>query len=106
MQYKKSLIIKRLQETENELLTEKELLALATPYVNSIDQVIASVKNAIDKGYTGEYAINHLARITAISRQTLYRWEKEGIIIRKDNKLNISELYSSLLLIEKRQVND
>ena len=106
MKYNKHLIIKRLQEKESEFLTEEELLALATPYVNSIEQVIASVKRAIDKGHTGEYAINYVSGITAISRQTLYRWEKDGIISRKDNKLNISELYSSLLLIESRQTND
>ena len=103
MQYKKSLIIKRLQETENELLTEKELLALATPYVNSIDQVIASVKNAIDKGYTSNYSINFLSGITAISRPTLYKWVEDGIITKNDNRLNIKELYCSLLLIESRR---
>ena len=105
MKYNKNLIIKRLQEIESDLLTEKELLALATPYINNIEQVIASVKNAIDRGYTGEYAINYVSEITAISRQTLYRWEKEGIFIRKDNKLNMSGLYSSLLLMKSRQTN-
>jgi hypothetical protein len=105
MLYNKSLIIKRLQENENELLTEKELLALATPYINNIEQVIASVKNAIDKGYTGEYAINCVSRITAISRQTLYRWEKDGIIKKSDNGLNINHLYDNLILIKNRQVN-
>ena len=105
MQYNKNQLINRLQETDKELLTEKELLALATPYINNIDQVIALVKNAIKKGYAGDYAINQVSRVTAISRQTLYRWEKEGIISRKNNKLNISELYSSLLLIERRRLN-
>lgn len=105
MQYNKNQLINRLQEIDKELLTEKELLALATPYINNIDQVIALVKNAIKKGYAGDYAINQVSRVTAISRQTLYRWEKEGIISRKNNKLNISELYSSLLLIESRRSN-
>ena len=102
----KSLIIKRLQETENELLTEQELLALATPPVNNIDQVIASVKNAIDKGYTGNYSINYLSRITTISRPTLYKWVEDGLITKSDNRLNINELYCSLLLVESRRIND
>ena len=105
MQYNKNQLINRLQEIDKELLTEEELLVLATPYINNIDQVIALVKNAIKKGYAGDYAINQVSRVTAISRQTLYRWEKEGIISRKNNKLNISELYSSLLLIERRRLN-
>ena len=105
MLYNKSQIIRRLQEADKELLTENELFALATPYINSIEQVIASVKSAIDNGYSGEYTINYVSRITAISRQTLYRWENDGIIQRKDNKLNICDLYSALRLIESRQLN-
>ena len=106
MLYHKNQILKRLQETDKELLTETELLALATPYINSIEQVIASVKNAIDKGYSGEYSIHYLSGITAISRQTLYRWEKDGIIQRKGNKLNINELYHTLKVIDERNVKD
>ena len=105
MLYNKSQIIRRLQETEKEFLTENELFALATPYINSIEQVIASVKNAIDNGYSDEYTINYVSKITAISRQTLYRWENDGIIQRKDNKLNICDLYNSLLLIKNRQIS-
>ena len=105
MLYNKNQLIRRLQETDKELLTENELFALATPYINSIVQVIASVKNAIDNGYSGEYSINYVSRITAISRQTLYRWENDGIFQRLDNKLNMSDLYNSLRLIERRQTN-
>ena len=105
MLYNKNQLIRRLQETEKELLTEKELISLATPYINSIEQVIASVKNAIDKGYTGEYTINYVSGITSISRQTLYRWENDGIFQRIGNKLNMSDLYNSLRLIESRQTN-
>ena len=106
MLYNKNLIIKRLQETENDLLTEKELLTLATPYINNIEQVMASIKNAMDKGHTGEYAIGYVSSITGLSRQTLYRWEKDGIIRKKDNKLNISDLYKSLKVIKSRHVKD
>ena len=95
-----------MQESEKELLTENELLVLATPYINSIEQVIESVKNTIDKGYSGEYSIHYLSRITAISRQTLYRWEKDGIIQRNGNKLNINELYNTLREINDRNVKD
>jgi DNA-binding XRE family transcriptional regulator len=104
MLYNRSNLIKRLQETETELLTEKELLALATPYINNIAQVIYSIKNAIAKGYTGEYTINYISGITGISRQTFYRWENDGIIQRKGNRLNICYLYNTMLLVEKRQV--
>ena len=106
MLYNKNQLVRRLRESEKELLTEKELLALASPYINSIEQVTASVKNAIDKGYTGEYAINYVSKITDISRQTLYRWENEGILQRKDNKLNICDLYHSLQIIAERQLRN
>jgi len=106
MLYHKNQIIKRLQETEKDFLTEKELLALATPYINNISHVVASVKNALEKGYTGEYPVNFVSKVTAVSRPTLYRWEREGIINRKDNKLNISDLYNNLVFIQNRHTKN
>ena len=106
MQYNKSQLIKRLQESDKEFLTEKELLTLATSYINNVSQVITLLKNAIDKGYTGDYSINFVSKIASISRQTLYRWEEEKIISRKDNKLNIIDLYNILTLIESRHIKD
>ena len=103
MLYNKNQLVKRLQESGKEFLTEKELLSLATPYINNISQVIASLKKAIDKGYTGEYTIHFISQIASISRRTLYRWEDEKIFCRKDNLLNIIDLYHTLTLIESRQ---
>jgi hypothetical protein len=102
MRYSKNHLVKRLQESEREFLTEAELLALATPCINSTGQVVETVKHAIDKGFTGDYTVNQMSKITSLSRQTLYRWEDEDIIFRKDNKLNIIELYNTLTLIESR----
>jgi DNA invertase Pin-like site-specific DNA recombinase len=102
MLYSKKNLIKRLQEAENEYLTERELLLLATPYINNVSQIIAAIQKAIDKGYTGEYSVNFMAKITSITRTTLYRWEKDGIIARKNNKINIQDLLKSISLIESR----
>jgi hypothetical protein len=85
------------------MLTEKELLSLATPPINSIDQVIEPVKRAIERGFTGEYTFHCISKLTSISRGTLYRWEKDGTIKRKGNKLSIFNLYNALRLIENRK---
>ena len=106
MQYNKSQLIRRLQESEKEFLTEKELLTMATPCINNVSGVIASLRNAINRGYTGDYSINFVSKIASISRRTLYRWEDEKIVCRKDNRLNIIDLYNVLTLIESRYVKD
>jgi hypothetical protein len=102
MLYNKNQVVRRLQESEKEFLTEKELLWLATPFIKSIHQDMSLIERAIEKDYTNRYSINSVSEITSISRPTLYRWEKEGIIRRKNNKINMLDLHGFITLIDSR----
>ena len=104
MLYNVKSVIKRLQQSGNGLVSEKELLRLATPQINQIGQIIEILQKAIRGGYQGNYSIGDAAKFTGISRQTLYRWIDEGIFEPDSaGKVNISEMLKTLKMIEKRQ---
>ena len=104
MLYQIESVIKRLQESGKGLVTEKELLRLATPKINHIGQTVEMLQKAVQSGNAGSYSIGEAAGHTGISRQTLYRWLHEGII-RQDETgtVKISEILKELKMIEKRQ---
>ncbi len=102
MLYQRKLLVKRLNELKDEWIDEGELLRLATPRINNIDQTIELIEKAIDNGYKGHYTINVLSKITALPRQTLYRWEKERILTRHNNQVSIVDLLNTLRLIKSR----
>lgn len=104
MLYNIKYVIKRLQQSKNGLVSEKELLRLATPQINQTGQIIEMLQNAIREGYQDAYSISNAAKFTGISRQTLYRWLDEGIFeLDSIGKVKISEILKALKMIEKRQ---
>jgi DNA invertase Pin-like site-specific DNA recombinase len=113
MKYVINDIIKRLTEAQKEgkeLITESELIRVATPKINNIDEVISLIDKAIEKakkdGGFLYWEISHAsltgaARLTNISRQTLYRWENKGIIGKESGYIDLIELKKNILKIKK-----
>ncbi|KAA6342587.1 hypothetical protein EZS27_009657 [termite gut metagenome] len=140
MRYNIESVINRLQEAKKngkEYLSEKELLSVASPQINNIDEVIELINKAIKK-VLDEYSEKHktgLSRLredsafanmtdrelilmffrnptivnmkeaeelTTISRQTLYRWKKEGIVYRDCYiDINLERLRDVLMRIKQ-----
>ena len=100
-------VIKRLQETDKVLVTEKELLQLVTPKINHIHKTIELLQKAVRDGFVGAYSVADVAKHTGISRQTFYRWLDEGIIQQDETgKVKISEIIKCLKMIQKRKNNN
>ena len=100
-------VIRRLQETDKRLVTEKELLQLVTPKINHIRKTVELLQKAVRDGFTDAYSISDATKHTGISRQTFYRWHEEGIIQQDETgKVKISEILKTLKLIEKRKDDD
>jgi ACT domain-containing protein len=96
-------VIRRLQESDKGLVTEKELLRLATPKINQINKTIELLQKAVRDGYVDACSIGDAAGHTGISRQTFYRWLDESIIQQDETgKVKISEILKTLKMIEKR----
>ena len=107
MMYQIKSVIRRLQETDKGLVTEKELLRLVTPQINQIGKTIELLQKAVREGNKDSYSIGDAAKHTGISRQTFYRWLDEGIIRQDETgKVNISEILKDLKMIEKRKADD
>jgi DNA invertase Pin-like site-specific DNA recombinase len=106
MLYHIESVIRRLKKSKKGLVTEKELLRLATPPVNNIEQTIELLQNTLRKGFVGSYCIDEIVQFTGISRRTLYRWLGEGMI-RPDEtgKVNISEILKVVKMIKKRKTD-
>ena len=119
LKYNINSVIKRLQEAQKngkELISESELLCIATPQIYDIDNQIRYIERGIEKqkteyigyGSTKDYVTFSKAEdLTGIPRQTFNRWEKDGTIIRYKNfnrkVFNLKELKKTLLLIQERQ---
>jgi DNA invertase Pin-like site-specific DNA recombinase len=104
MLYNIESVIKRLQDAEKGLVTDKELLRLATPQINQIGQIIELLQKTVRAGYVDAYSVSDAAKYTGITRQTLYRWLDEGIIEPDSaGKVKINEMLKVLKMIEKRQ---
>ena len=107
MKYNINSVIKRLQkamEAGKTLIDENELLSIATPQVNSIDEQIHCIERGIKKTAYNRCRFFEAARLTDIPRKTFYRWEKEGILTRNRNGwFYIDKLKETLILIKQRK---
>jgi DNA invertase Pin-like site-specific DNA recombinase len=113
MKYVINDLIKNLTEARKEgkkLITESELVRLATPKINNIDEIISLIDKAIEKvkiehnGYwhlfLNDVSFTEAARLTGISRQTLYRWARKDIFPNK-GWVDLGELKKNMLEIKK-----
>jgi hypothetical protein len=83
MKYNIDSVIKRLERAKEAgvgMVEEAELIRIATPKINNIDSIINDIERVI-KCTNGECHIVYRKGSRIISRKTLYRWEKEYIII-------------------------
>ena len=91
MNYNIDSVIKRLQEAQRkgkDIISENELIRIATPRINSIDEQIRLIdRGMIDKAVRRErlLLLNRISfteaeNATGIPRRTFYRWEKEGVL--------------------------
>ena len=89
MKFKIAHIIENLEALKEEkkgFVSENELLKTAVIKVNTIDDKINLLKTLHQERGEGEYCIYELESIlrsydnVGISRQTIYRWIKDGII--------------------------
>jgi DNA invertase Pin-like site-specific DNA recombinase len=105
MKYVIDDILKGLTEAQKEgktLITESELIQIATPKINRIDEVIHLVDKAIERYPYFPPAIALAATLTGISRQTFYRWVNKDIVkVDKYGTINLSELKKTLLSIKE-----
>ena len=122
MNYNIESVIKRLQNAQKEgkgLINESELISLSTPQINNIDETMGCIDKGIANntsvyvgyGSTKDYVtLSKAADLTGISRQTLNRWEKDGIITTYQSNhfkryvFSLKELKETLLLIQKRHL--
>jgi len=120
MKYNVENVIKSLQKAQKEgkvLITEGELISIATPKINDIEDKINRIqkgiewvdkyKNEYKNKYGGYVTFSKAEYLTEIPRMTFFRWEKEGIITRykevfKRYVFSLKELKETLLLIQKR----
>jgi DNA invertase Pin-like site-specific DNA recombinase len=119
MEYVINDVIKRLKKAQKkgkELITEKELIQIATPEINMMD-VDYGVINKIDKAIKtikrdnlwsgdGDWLVHHVtfteaAKHCIASRQTLYRWLKKGIIDKDSKYIDLIKLRETILRIKK-----
>ena len=88
MKFKIDRIIEHLEalKEKQDFVTENELLNAAIVKVNTIDNIICMLKTLHERSGEGEYCISELENILSsydnvgISRQTIYRWIRDGII--------------------------
>jgi hypothetical protein len=89
MKYNIDSVIKRLERARKAgvgMVEEAELIRIATPQVNNIDSTIRYIERMIKKRTKEERTkdgthVLYREVDGVIPRKTLYRWEKEGIII-------------------------
>jgi hypothetical protein len=102
MKYVINDIIKRLLKVQKEgktLITERELIQIATPKINNIDEVIRMIDKAIETIKNTEYPIYNVTftdmeKYNIASRQTLYRWVDRDIIkVSKMGKYTVIDLF-------------
>jgi DNA invertase Pin-like site-specific DNA recombinase len=110
MKYVVSDVIKRLTEAQKEgktLITESELIQAATPVINNIDEVIHLIDKGIEKLEHKKWyfpvTFTDAAKLTGISRQTLYRWCKKDILeLGTGNyRIDLHKLKKNILSIKK-----
>jgi DNA invertase Pin-like site-specific DNA recombinase len=103
MKYVIDNVIKRLTEAQKEgkiRITENELIQIATPAINHIDEIICSIDKALETTRVS-HSVTEVARLTSISRQTFYRWKKEGIIDREYVGISLKEIRENILKIKE-----
>jgi DNA invertase Pin-like site-specific DNA recombinase len=115
MKYVIKDIIKRLTEAQKEgkeLIDERELIRIATPQINNIDEVIRLIDKAIEtlKANKDRYiflgiTIVEAAELTLISRPTFYRWRNWGIITLDNGFFDLVKLRETMLKIKKIREN-
>jgi len=80
--YNIEIVIKQLERAKKEgkkFVDEKELLNIATPTINNIDEIIKIVEK-INSGKNKSFTAVEFAKKTNISRKTIGEWRKKGII--------------------------
>jgi predicted site-specific integrase-resolvase len=110
MKYNIEHIIKGLEKAKKAgkvVIDEKELIRIATPQINDIDRQIRLIESGMKKDIKIRYPFvltyNTAENLTGIPRKTLYEWEKQGIIERKNGYhtvVNLEELRNKLIKIK------
>jgi len=80
--YNIEIVINQLEKAKREgkkIVDEKELLNIATPKINNIDEIIEIVKK-VNSGKNKSFTAVEFANKTNISRKTLSEWRKKCII--------------------------
>jgi DNA invertase Pin-like site-specific DNA recombinase len=110
MKYLIDDIIRRLTEAKKEgkvLISESELIEIATPKINHINEIVRLIDNGIEEIKKRKFLIfsvslTDAANLTGISRQTFYRWEKKGIVKMVEyGCINLVELKGTILKIKE-----
>ena len=116
MEYVIEDIIKRLtnaQKRGQKTITKDELIQVATPHINKIDETIKAIDRAIyaiSKNKAGDWLVRHasikeVVKNANISRQTLYRWQKKGIVNIESGEIDLIELKKNMQNIREIQNN-
>jgi hypothetical protein len=110
MKYIINDIIKRLTEVQKEgktLITESELIRIATPKINRIDAIITQIDKAIETKKNSRFpfydvSFTEVGEYHIVSRQTLYRWVNKDIVkVNGYGLINLFELKKTILNIKK-----
>jgi phage antirepressor YoqD-like protein len=86
-------------EAGKEVIDEKELLRIITPRINYIDEIL----EALEPHRKEIISIKELAGIMKVSRKTLWKWVKTGII--EDRRIGgyfVKTIIEGLRLIKQR----
>jgi hypothetical protein len=112
-------LLEAMQQKGIKYISHDDLLTVATPKINDIDDVIklldGAIKKRSERKLSGDVNINEAAKLALISRKTFYRWEALGLFTRKEEnrytrkrtyyhemRFSITELKETILSIKTK----